>query len=92
MNTSALHLTPGDRIAMVAMGVDPVTGVSDPDPVVPGSKGTATRLVPWCQDGTVIVEVDWDSGRTLHAILPIDKVRLIARPRTKYFEQQLECA
>lgn len=56
----------GDRIRMVAMG-------DDPHPILPGTTGTITHLtLLWGE--TTQVAVDWDNGRSLHLILPIDVI------------------
>lgn len=81
---------PGDRVALIGMGADPHTGKHDPAPVAPGSQGTLVSLTEWFGDDTVIADIAWDSGRTLNAILPVDKLALVARPRSRYFAQQLE--
>jgi len=81
---------PGDRVTLIAMGADPRSGKLDPDPVKAGSKGTLHKLTPWPGDDTVVARVAWDSGRTLNAILPVDELALIGRPRAAYFTQQLE--
>lgn len=68
-----VELKEGDRIELQKMGDDPHSGRADPNPVEPGMRGEVgkvTRL--W--DGTIHVEVDWDNGRNLAVILPVDQV------------------
>lgn len=83
-------IQPGDRIRLIAMGRDPNSGKRDPDPVMPGTRGTVMRLTPWVADGSVIASVDWDNGRTINAVLPIDRLQTVARQRSRYFEIQME--
>lgn len=69
----------GDRIRMVSTGNDPHSGRPDPCPVEPGTLGTVTRyrfprLGTDLYEGTVIHGVQWDNGRTLSIILPVDTV------------------
>lgn len=59
----------GDRIVLVKMG-------EDPDPVPSGTTGVVTHVTDmrdW--DGSIQLGVNWDNGRRLNVILPVDRVR-----------------
>lgn len=58
----------GTRIELVFMP-------DDPDPVPAGSKGTVTG------GSGGQLWVDWDNGRSLCLVLPVDKYRVISRPQ-----------
>lgn len=58
---------PGDRISLVCM--------YDPDPILPGTKGTILWIVP-CWGDTQIV-VLWDEPRDLCLICPPDEFEFI---------------
>ena len=71
------QLGKGDRIEMIEMGVDPVSGNPDPDPIQAGTKGTVIRsdyISVWKQWQ---VHVDWDNGRGLSIVIPPDRVKKI---------------
>jgi transcription antitermination factor NusG len=59
----------GDRIEMVGM-------FHDPDPILPGEKGTVLRVRPEGQE--TVLSVKWDSGRSLNVLLPFDKVKSLS--------------
>lgn len=62
----------GDRVRLDHMP-------NDPDPIPPGSTGTVlgiTDLTEYTQ-----ITIDWDSGRTLMAIVPPDKLTKIQKDR-----------
>ena len=58
----------GDRVEMVSMG-------DDPDPILPGTKGTVTHYTKCF--GFDQLGVVWDNGRALSVIFPEDEVRKI---------------
>lgn len=55
----------GTRIELVSMG-------SDPDPILPGAKGTVSG------GSGAQLWVDWDDGRALNLLLPQDRYRVIS--------------
>lgn len=66
---------PGDRIELVSM-------FDDPDPVLPGTRGTATHVQPvdlGAPNKFWQVSVDWDNGRSLMLSIPPDRVRYVGR-------------
>lgn len=69
----------GDRIALVEMGLDPISGKADPCPVPTGTEGTVT-FVTFLQRGEWQIGVDWDAPRSLMLIYPTDRFRIIAPP------------
>jgi hypothetical protein len=50
----------------------------DPAPIAPGDKGEVTSINN-CGDGEVQIVVNWESGRRLHLIYPVDKFRIIKK-------------
>lgn len=58
----------GDRIELVRMD-------NDPDPILPGARGTV-EFVNVLRDMTQL-GVAWDDGRRLMAVLPDDVIRKI---------------
>lgn len=50
----------------------------DPDPVPHGMTGTVDYVGPWLSDGTMQIGVQWDNGRSLIAVLPHDRLDVIA--------------
>lgn len=72
-----MNLNNGDRIKMVRMGVDPLTGKSDPCPIEPGDTGTIIGEGHRFTNGSTQYGVKWDSGRTLGIIVPVDTVEKI---------------
>lgn len=70
MSTTSVKV--GDRIELVRMA-------DDPDPIAPGERGTVDYVGPLMQGiGQRQVGVQWDSGRSLMVVLPIDVIRVIA--------------
>lgn len=59
----------GQRIQMLHMK-------DDPDPILPGTVGTITSVCLFNEDETIL-GVNWDNGRTLSVIVPIDWVRIL---------------
>ena len=60
---------PGDRIEMVFMP-------NDPNPIPPGDKGEVKKVLDL--PGETILEVEWDSGRGLNILLPVDKIKKLS--------------
>jgi hypothetical protein len=73
-----MYLHPGDRIELVEMGRE-VDGRPDPDPILPGSKGTVRRVQELGVWSCHQVGVTWDDGRTLSLVCPPDLYRVIER-------------
>lgn len=61
---------PGDRIRLTRMGED------DPCPIEPGSTGTVYGLFDF-GDGTQQIQVEWDGGRGLNLVHPIDTFEIL---------------
>ncbi len=61
----------GDRIRLVEMGLER-DGRPDPDPILPGSTGTVTRVDDLSIGGHTHVGVEWDDGRRLSLVIPPD--------------------
>ena len=59
-------LTANDRIQLTSMKYDPY-------PIEPGTKGTVKEVMPGIFDDETYVDVQWDNGRTLGLVLPIDE-------------------
>ena len=75
--TMSVDFKKGDRVECIEMP-------NDPCPIEPGTLGTVTEVL----DMTVTpffythkieteVHVNWDNGRTLHLLLPLDKAKVI---------------
>ncbi|MER9176229.1 DUF4314 domain-containing protein [Mesorhizobium sp. M0955] len=60
----------GDRLELLAMP-------NDPCPVPVGTKGTVVADSTWVDYETWQTRMQWDDGRTLAIVSPIDKVRKI---------------
>lgn len=78
--TKKIDLKIGDRIELQKMGEDPITGRPDPDPIEPGMRGNVTYVTP-IPGGETQVGVDWDNGRNLAVILPIDQIVKLYSPK-----------
>ena len=67
-----MELKPGQRIELVSMP-------DDPDPIIPGTRGTVRRVrhAGSPRNGFLQVEVDWDNGRALMLSVPPDQFRII---------------
>jgi hypothetical protein len=61
----------GDRVTLIRMG-------DDPHPIAPGDMGTVTNVGQWINNEWHI-GVQWDSGRTLALIYPIDRFNVEIR-------------
>jgi len=61
----------GDRIELRAMP-------DDPNPVPVGTLGTVRSAVPLHDEWHIAV--DWDNGRTLSVIYPVDSFVILTRP------------
>lgn len=64
----------GTRIEMVQME-------NDPHPIEPGTKGTVQSV--FSSGSETQLSVVWDNGRTLGVVLPVDRVRVLPKPRSK---------
>jgi hypothetical protein len=67
---------PGDTIEMIEMDGD------DPDPILPGTKGIVGDIKSHTLPNNHIkweehIEVNWENGRTLKVLLPVDKIKII---------------
>ena len=60
-------VVPGTRIRLVEM-------LDDPHPIETGAEGTVRNVVPIL--GSFQIQVDWDNGRTLSLISPVDKFEI----------------
>jgi len=65
MERDLTHLQ-GKRIKLVQMGVDPHTGLSDPNPIDSGVEGIVIHT------GGGVINVKWDNGRTLGLVDGVD--------------------
>jgi hypothetical protein len=62
----------GDRIELVAMP-------DDPNPVRKGTRGTVREvMLEYPRHDQTVLAVDWDDGRTLNVVLPLDQIKLVA--------------
>lgn len=62
----------GDRIRLIEM-------VDDPDPIPVGATGTVMGISHH-DDGDDVwhqIDVDWDHGRTLMLVLPLDRIEIM---------------
>ena len=71
-------LKPGDWVALSSMP-------DDPDPIPRGTSGKVLRIVS-IGNGQSQVEIEWENGRTLSAVVPPD--RLVKLP---YQHSQKKC-
>lgn len=78
----------GDVIELEEMGVDPRTGQPDPCPIPPGSRGEVRHVTHIY--GEFQISVNWFVHRSLMLIWPVDRFRIIARPRARYFQEALD--
>jgi len=62
---------PGQRVECVSM-------FADPCPIVPGDRGTVTRVEQWgAGPHNANIHVAWDSGRTLALLSEIDEWKVL---------------
>lgn len=59
----------GDVIELLEM-------LNDPNPIEVGDKGEVLSIVPMGSDEYQI-QVDWESGRSLHLLYPQDKFKIV---------------
>lgn len=60
----------GDLVELVHMG-------DDPDPVRVGQKGTVTEICELTYFKQTQIWVNWDCGRHLAVVLPVDKIKVL---------------
>lgn len=71
MGVAAAPVDLGQRIKLIAMGVDP-------NPIEVGSEGEVISITDLTRyDGSWQIGVRWDSGRSLALISPIDKFEVL---------------
>lgn len=59
----------GDTIELISMD-------NDPHPLEAGDKGEVYSVTP-CGNDEIQICVNWESGRKLHLIHPVDKFKII---------------
>ena len=64
-----MNIKKGDRIELIKME-------NDPNPILPGEKGTVVEARLDGPKETQQIEVSWDSGRTLF-LIPEDSFKII---------------
>jgi hypothetical protein len=67
--------SPGQKVSLLEMGVDPNNGQPDPNPIKPGTRGVVRRVSRIGQ--TAHVDVNWENGRTLSLIIPPDRIKIL---------------
>jgi hypothetical protein len=73
------RLVPGDRIELVAMGLEN-DGRSDPRPMEAGSTGTVRGVTQlWGDMHQILVDWDPEVDRSLNLVVPPDRYRIIER-------------
>jgi hypothetical protein len=78
-----LNLKQGDRIECVNMP-------DDPDPILPGTRGTVAYALPLGDQWQI--EVDWDNGRCLYLLVPPDTYRIPQGEETNENDHQKPAA
>ena len=61
----------------VGQTVELISMENDPDPIPSGTKGKITKVNPTPFDGEIQLCVDWENGRKLMLIYPVDKFKIV---------------
>lgn len=63
----------------IAQRVELISMDNDPNPIPVGTRGTITGINPTPVKGELQISVDWDNGRTLMLLYPIDKFKILTQ-------------